>query len=424
VGRGTERKASLRRVDGVRRLTVGISSRSMSATHACISRTSDGWVLEDARSTNGSMVNGERVSRAVLRDGDIIELGHTIFTLRQGLPTPPDTPPVLDSADCRAPHAAFATLLPSLARSFEKLARVASSNLSLLLFGETGTGKEVIAQAVHHLSGRNGGFVAVNCGAFPPNLVESSLFGHARGAFTGAVRDEPGFFRAADGGTLLLDEVGDLPLVAQAPLLRVLQEQEVLPVGTTRPVRVDVRVIAATHHSLDALTKDHRFRGDLLARLDGYRFSLPRLRDRREDLGLLIGALLGKAGADLAIAPDAGTALTVHRWPFNVRELVQVLNRALVLAERRMITRESLATALSPDALAAEEMDEANVSPAELDQKRELVESLEQHGGNVARAARAMGTSRMQVHRWLKRFGIDLAPFRRRARLARVKVES
>src|SRR5258706_2561941 len=258
LGRGSERKASLSRVDGVRRLTVGISSRSIAGTHARISRTSDGWVLEDTRSTNGSMVNGERVSRAVLRDDDIIELGHTIFALRRGLPTPPDTPPILDSAEGRAPHAALATLLPELARRFEKLARVAESNLSLLLFGETGTGKEVIAQAVHHLSGRKGGFVAVNCGAFPPNLVESSLFGHARGAFTGAVRDEPGFFRAAEGGTLLLDEIGDFPLVAQPALLRVLQEQEVLPVGTTRPVRVDVRVVAAPHHSLDALTKHRR----------------------------------------------------------------------------------------------------------------------------------------------------------------------
>src|SRR5262249_49180779 len=157
--------------------------------------------------------------------------------------TPPDTPPVLDSADGRAPHAALATLLPALAHHFETLARVAGSNLSLLLGGETGTGKEVIAQAVHHLSGRKGGFVAGNCGAVPPNLVESSLFGHARGAFTGAVHEGPGFFRAAEGGTLLLDEIGDLPLAAQPALLRVLQEQEVLPVGATRPVRVDVRVV-------------------------------------------------------------------------------------------------------------------------------------------------------------------------------------
>src|SRR5258706_2439249 len=260
VGRGAARKGTLQKVEGVRRLTLTIPSRSMSGTHARFARTSEGWVLEDARSTNGSSVNGERVSRAVLREGDVIELGHTIFSLRTGLPTPSGTLPKLDSADAQVSDAAFATLVPALAREFETLARVASSNLCVLLLGETGTGKEVVARALHRLSGRSGAFVAANCGALPPNLVESSLFGHVRGAFSGAVRDEPGFFRAADGGTLLLDEIGDLPLAAQPALLRVLQENEVLPVGTTRPARVNVRVIAATHRPLDTLTQDGRFR--------------------------------------------------------------------------------------------------------------------------------------------------------------------
>jgi len=259
--------------------------------------------------------------------------------------------------------------------------------------------------------------------------VESSLFGHVRGAFSSAVRNEPGFFRAAEGGTLLLDEIGDLPLAAQPALLRVLQEKEVLPVGTAHPVRVDVRVIAATHRSLDALTRTEQFRADLLARLDGYRFSLPNLRDRLEDLGLLIAAIFEREGAGegLAIAPDAGTALMAYRWPFNVRELALLLKRALVLAERHLITRESLESILPEHAGPLRDERPSlttGLSPAELAQKRELVEGLEQHGGNITRTAHGLGTSRMQVHRWLKRFGLDVAVFRRRARQARAREDS
>jgi DNA-binding NtrC family response regulator len=427
VGRGSSRRATLQKIDGVRRLVVTIPSRSMSATHARFERTKEGWVLEDARSTNGSIVNGARVNRAVLREGDVIELGHTIFLLRAALPKPPGTLPILDTEETPATDAALATLHPGLSREFETLARFAGSKLGILLLGETGTGKEVTSRAIHRLSGRSGPFVAANCGALPSNLVESLLFGHVRGAFSGAVRDEPGLFRSADGGTLLLDEIGDLPLAAQPALLRVLQESEVVPVGAARPIAIDVRLIAATHRSLDRLAQDQRFRPDLLARLDGYRFSLPNLRERREDMGLLVASVLAAAGADanLAIAPDAVAALVAHRWPFNVRELVQVLNRALVLTEGRVMTRDNLSSVLSADEGPPVD-DRASLvgSPAELEQRRELIDSLERHGGNVARAARAMGTSRMQVHRMLRRFGLDVTAFRRRARLARAKEDS
>src|SRR5262249_4252107 len=160
--------------------------------------------------------------------------------------------------------------------------------LSILLLGETGTGKEVLARSLHALSQRPGPFIAVNCGAIPENLVEGQLFGHVRGAFSGALKDEPGLVRAAQGGTLLLDEIGDLPASSQAALLRVLQESEVRPVGSTQTVKVDVRIIAATHRPLESLIKGNAFRHDLYARLAGFRFELAPLRKRKVDLGLLI----------------------------------------------------------------------------------------------------------------------------------------
>src|SRR5439155_8887584 len=181
----------------------------------------------------------------------------------------------------------LATVLPWLAREFERLQLVADSSVPVLLRGESGTGKEVLAAAIHKLSGRPGAFQAVNCGAIPPNLVESELFGHRRGAFSGAVTDHPGMVRGADRGTLLLDEVGDLTLAAQAALLRVLERHEVLPVGGNKAVRVDLRVVAATNRNLDELVAEGRFRADLLARLSGYVCVLPELRDRQEDFSLL-----------------------------------------------------------------------------------------------------------------------------------------
>ena len=219
----------------------------MSSTHAKIARIRDAFVIEDAGSRNGTYVDGKRITRRTLADGDAIEAGHSVFVFRSGLPTPPATARDLDSAELHARAPGLRTLLPALAPRYEELARVARSDVPILLLGETGTGKEVLARAAHEFSERNGAFVAVNCGSLSPALVEGLLFGHVKGSFSGATRDEPGFVRAADGGTLFLDEVGDFPATAQPALLRVLQEKEVVPVGTSRPVQVRFRVIAATH---------------------------------------------------------------------------------------------------------------------------------------------------------------------------------
>jgi transcriptional regulator with GAF, ATPase, and Fis domain len=286
-----------------------------------------------------------------------------------------------------------------------------------MLRGETGTGKEVAARAVHALSKRAGPFVPVNCGAIPVALVESHLFGHTRGAFSGAVRDEPGFVRAAHGGTLFLDEIGDLPPASQAALLRVLQEGEVIPVGTTRAVPVDLRIVAATHQQLEALVARGAFRADLLARLDGFTFALPPLRERREDTGLLVADLL-RATPDaerLQLSSEVGRALLQYEWPLNIRELGHCLARACALAkgEHRLELRHlppQVRGALEPSPGADEPLG-AEGSDARL--RVQLEGLLAQHEGNVAEVARALGKARMQVHRWCKRFEIDPERYRR-----------
>jgi transcriptional regulator with GAF, ATPase, and Fis domain len=182
----------------------------------------------------------------------------------------------------------------------------------VLLVGESGTGKEVLARNIHAQSGRRGALVPVNCGAIPPNLVESELFGHKKGAFSGASHDRPGFVRTSDGGTLFLDEIGDLPATAQAAFLRVLQEAEIVPVGGSRPEPLDLRVVAATHHDLKRLVREGRFRHDLLARLDGVTLRLPALRDRSEDIPLLMVLLVRKVAPerpDLKFTPAAAQAI-------------------------------------------------------------------------------------------------------------------
>jgi DNA-binding NtrC family response regulator len=414
IGRGTERACRLD--DG--RLRVSVPGRSMSGTHARLTRVDGVWHFEDAGSTNGSCVNGAPVKSCALHDGDVLELGHTLFMLRDGLASPSDTAPIFDTLRTSAPHPALATLLPQLAHDFATLSRVARSDLPVLLTGETGTGKEVTARAVHALSKRRGSFVAVNCGALAPNLNESLLFGHAKGAFSGAHRDEIGFVRLAHEGTLLLDEIGDLPLAAQAALLRVLQEREVVPVGSARPIPIDARVIAATHRDLDTLIEGDRFRGDLLSRLDGYRMRIPPLSERLEDLGLLVAEVLrGLTDGDrIRLTPAAGTALLLHTWPFNVRELVQLLKRALVLSENGVLQQEHMLTARARDADSAPTSvkpgDDRTLSPEDAKLREELVLKLAEHDGNIADVARAMGKARMQIHRWLKRLGLDPGVFR------------
>jgi transcriptional regulator of acetoin/glycerol metabolism len=405
IGRGSERLAKRRGAE----LTIDLPDRRTSRPHAAVVREGDGWLVSDLGSSNGTFVGGARATERIEKSSIAFEqpfrVGHSILAVLR------DGGPVVDRAASGRPWP-FATLSASFARELARLEKVAASPLPLLLLGETGTGKEVLARAVHERSGRPGPFVAVNCGALPPNLVEAHLFGHLKGAFSGAVRDEIGFVRAADHGTLFLDEIGDLAPTAQASLLRVLQEGEVTPVGAFHPIKVDVRVLSATHHPLPERVAAGAFRADLYARLSGFSFQVPPLRDRRLDVGELLASFWrGRDGDVQVLRPDAALALLAHDWPMNVRELKQAVDAAAVLAEPPAVrlsdlpaairTERPAASAPAGDAAPAEPVDAADAALRE-----ELVTRLEAAGYNLTQVARDMGKARQQVQRWVKRFGL------------------
>jgi transcriptional regulator with PAS, ATPase and Fis domain len=250
--------------------------------------------------------------------------------------------------------------------------------------------------------------------------MESQLFGHVKGAFSGALRDEPGFVRAADKGTLFLDEVADLPKASQAALLRVLQEREVVPLGSTRPIAVDVRVVAATHQSLHEMVDRGEFRRDLFARLAGCVVTLPPLRERQEDIGILVASLLPQVAPqrapEVTLSTDVGRALLTYDWPMNVRELRQCLASALALAGTGQVQKSHLppqvASTLEEPVVGSPRKASA-LNPRDEQLLSELVVQLSRHEGNLAEVARAMGKARMQIHRWCRRFGIDPNSYRR-----------
>ncbi len=401
LGRGE--RGSLRVAEaGVRRLELRIPDPAMSIDHARLLSVRGRWLLEDAGSKNGSVVNGQEVPRAMLLDGDLIELGHTMFVYRDAVPASKRDTADLDGGE-------LLTFAGGFADALDAMVRIASTSVSVAVLGETGTGKEVVARALHARSGRAGAFIPVNCGALPENLVESMLFGHRKGAFSGATEDRLGLVRSADKGTLFLDEIGDLPLPSQTAFLRVLQEQEVTPVGDSRPQRVDFRLVTATHRSLEALIDQGEFRADLFARIAGLTIQIPPLVERREDLGLLVGTLLRRHGGT-ALQIRAARALFAYHWPLNVRELEKVLSTAVAIAGGKAIRVEHLPETLRSDAKAIAVVE----TQREADRLRErLVALLQRHEGNVSAVAKAMGKGRMQIHRWIKRFELELASFRK-----------
>jgi len=291
---------------------------------------------------------------------------------------------------------------------------VAESDASVLIYGESGTGKELLARAIHRASRRRERpFVAVNCGAIPGDLLESELFGHARGAFTGAVQAHKGLFQAADGGTLLLDEIGDMPLPLQVKLLRVLQEGEVRPVGATQSVPVDVRVISATHRDLDAHRAEGRFREDLYYRLNVVSLHLPPLSERREDIPLLSAHLLRKLAERYrkpvpALAPDAMALLVAAPWPGNVRQLLNLLEQAVALTPTTVIPATLVANALKEDAAALVPFEEARKTF----ERDYLARLLKITGGNVTQAAQLAKRNRTEFYKLRQRHRLEPARFK------------
>jgi DNA-binding NtrC family response regulator len=303
---------------------------------------------------------------------------------------------------------------PAIIEVMKTVARVAPSQATVLITGETGTGKELIARAIHTYSDRSGQrFVAVNCSALAEGILESELFGHVKGAFTGAGATRPGLFREADRGTIFLDEIGDISAGLQSRLLRVLQEREITPVGADAPVRVDVRVLAATHQDLEQLVKQGRFRGDLYYRLNVVTVRLPPLRERLQDLPLLVHFFLRELARQhgrepVALDPEAESLLLGHSWPGNVRELQNVLERALVLAAQGVIGPEHLPADLrraeAPQRDAPRPTAGALLPLAEVE-KRHVLGVLQAEHGNRERAARILGISRRTLLRMLQRWG-------------------
>ncbi len=304
---------------------------------------------------------------------------------------------------------------PAMRRVVELATRVAPHPTTVLITGESGTGKEVIARAIHRMSPRRDArFVAVNCGAIPENLLESELFGHSRGAFTGAAADKRGLFEEADGGTLLLDEVGDLPLVLQVKLLRVLQEGEIRRVGDARTRRVDVRVVAATARDLEREVAAGRFREDLYYRLNVVRIHIPPLRERPEDLEPLVAALVRRAversGRAVALAPDALAAIRARAWPGNVRELENAIERAVVLSAGDLLQADAFALPGGPSGGAGAVADrplerlETAVAAAE---SLAIRAALDASGGSRTAAAKFLGISPRNLFYKLKKLGLE-----------------
>jgi DNA-binding NtrC family response regulator len=304
---------------------------------------------------------------------------------------------------------------PAMKRVFEALRKVAPTDLTVLVRGESGTGKELAAQALHDLSPRRERpFVAVNCAAIARELVESELFGHERGAFTGADARRVGRFEAANGGTLFLDEIGDMAPATQAKVLRVLQEKCFERLGGTTPIRVDVRVVAATHRNLEAEVAAGRFREDLYYRLRVVEISLPPLRERREDLPALAQRMLGQLAerhgrAPKSLTPAALAALARHPWPGNVRELRNALERAAVLCEADAIDARDLQlepAAASPPDDPSQSFSEAKRRATEEFERAYLLRALRAHAGNVSRTADAIGMVRQSLQQKMRELGL------------------
>jgi len=407
VGRGPQRGLARQG----RTAMLSIPDHGISRKHLAVRRQPTGWEVADLGSKNGILVNDEDVRIATLADGDLIEAGDTLLMFRED-GGGPDGGTDRDLAAEATTPIAFRTVNLEFEHLVHQLTRIARTNVPVLLRGETGTGKELVACAIHDASTRRGPFVPINCGALARNLIESELFGHKRGAFSGAHADRDGLVRGAHGGTLFLDEIAELPEESQVALLRVLQEGEVRPVGAGDAVKVDIRVVAATHQDLPARIASGRFRQDLYARLAGFELELPALRDRREDLGTLIAAILPR----VAPAPErvtlhraAARALLRYAWPLNIRELEQALRTAVALTETGEIRLEHLSETIrtyTPPSL-------TGMPPEERVLRERLLELLREHDGNVSAVGRAMDRGRVQVQRWCQRLQIEPSQFRR-----------
>lgn len=389
-----------------------LSDPAVSGRHCTITPTASGFAVQDLESRNGTMVDGVAITQASLPVGAMIRLGHTMLQLM-----PAEESVEIPPSDNHSFGALIGSSLP-MRRVFALLERASQSAASVFFLGESGTGKELAARAVHDNSPRrNAPFVVFDCGAATETLIESDLFGHVRGAFTGANSDRQGAFAAAHGGTLFLDEIGDLPLALQPKLLRMLEAGEVIPLGSRKPERFDVRVVAATHRDVFAEVGRGGFRGDLYYRMAVVEAYLPALRQRAEDIPALVKLFLERAGAKEAAATVGGAALdrlTSYHWPGNVRELRNVISRAVALS-RPGDTFEALPLMLRPTApaqdgppaiVADKPYHDAKAAITEAFERAYFTDLLRRAEGNISEAARLAGLERKYLYRLLERAGL------------------
>jgi len=387
-----------------------VSDRTVSRHHVSLRVEGDGLRVVDAGSRNGTVLDGTRVKDAYARPDSLIKIGETTLRLRL-LSDMVELP--LSNRD----H--FVGLLGSstaMRQVFAILERVAPTDSTVLIEGESGTGKELVADALHEESLRSSGpFVVFDCSAVSANLIESELFGHIRGAFTGAIVDRAGAFETADGGTLFLDEIGELPLDLQPKLLRVLERLEIRRVGSNEPRKVDVRIVAATNRSLSAEVERRHFREDLFYRLAVIHVRLPPLRERPEDIPMFVRhfcKLLARRGEPAPVLPERTIrGLASQSWPGNVRELRNAVARAVSLGSPTDFSSTSELPAIT-GAPSSEDIDlslplkTGKEMIVEVYERAYIAAALQQTGGNVTRAAELAGVNRKFIQRAMKRYGL------------------
>ena len=372
------------------RADVRLRDRAVSARHARLSATSEGVRVDDLGSKNGVLVDQARVGSALLpAAASCFVIGRTTVSIR------PHFPEDETGQVCSLPGViGSSSAMASVARQVRRHAR---HRASVLLRGESGTGKDLVARALHELSGRSGAFVPVNVGAISESLADAELFGHRRGAFTGAVTSRPGAFEQANRGTLFLDEIAELPHALQVKLLRVVEDGQVRPLGATETKHVDVRIVSASWAALDELVASGRFREDLYHRLAIVVIQLPPLRARKSDIAPLSTALLERMEPEVGkkrLTPNALARLVAHSWPGNVRELASVLYRAAANSDGVTIGPRQIDMSLPPGVRAG--------VPRTL-RPEEARALLEEHDGNITAAAKAAGIPRSTFRSWLER---------------------
>jgi transcriptional regulator with PAS, ATPase and Fis domain len=393
-----------------------LSHNAVSRVHASIQVSERTAVIRDMGSRNGVWVNGTRVEQAELHAGDDVRLGDGLYVFADDLPA------------CQEPSdAAWLTFVGNASRRqlIQDCTAAVAAQGAILVHGETGVGKELVSESLHRLARRTGRMVAVNCAALSPSLVESELFGFEKGAFTGATRPHLGLIRDADHGTFLLDEIGDLPLEAQAKLLRVLETRMVTPVGSTKPTRVDIQVVSATHRDLQEAVRKGSFRADLYARIASSTIKIAPLRERKADLSLLIRDLCRRLGRlDIRCSIGFTARLLRHNFPLNVRELFALVQRAIVVMGSETELRalhlppdfgeQPPARLPTPPSPQSEATRRVTVQAKRPRPPKEVLQALfERYEGNVAAVGRELGREPAQIYRWIEMYGLDLSAFRK-----------